>query len=238
MRKTILLAFLWSSPLTFIYGQGTPQYQYWLRYQQQIFFKPFLYLNNEFDNRRFFVHDIENQFICHSYLNYKRARWQFGGGLTTSWTFASQPEKSRSYSTMELRPVVEASHEIPLRKWSLQNRIRLDNRFIEVDEDHSIFEKSQYILRARYRLQLRVPLKPSPDGPSTVNLKISDELFLNDRKNTFDQNRVATSIDFYVNKKFTLEAQHIYTYQQRFGRDEFVTRHAVRFTLLHRIILY
>jgi len=58
---------------------------------------------------------------------------------------------------------------------------------------------------------------------------------LNHTKNTFDQNRIYVTGDFYLTGNFTFELGYIYIYQQRFGQDEFFERHVARFTLLHKL---
>lgn len=211
---------------------------YWIRYQNQLTFSPKLYWNNEFDNRRFFEHDVQNQFIFHSRLHYKFARWDFGGGLTASWIFTQKPENKSTHAAIELRPVVEASHELFLGSIAFQNRIRVDNRFLEEDPEKSIFDASTYVLRFRYRGQFRIPLKKNEEGASVIQLRVADEIMFNHKENFFDQNRIYVSADFVLSKFFTFEAGYIYIYQQRFGSDnEYFQRHVARITLLHKINL-
>jgi hypothetical protein len=211
---------------------------YWIRYQNQLTFSPKLYWNNEVDNRRFFEHDVQNQFIFHSRLHYKFNRWDFGGGLTASWIFTQKPENKSTHAAIELRPVVEVSHEIFLGSIAFQNRIRLDNRFLEEDPEKSIFNASIYVLRFRYRGQFRIPLKKNEEGASVIQLRVADEIMFNQKKNFFDQHRIYVTTDFILSKCFTFEAGYIYIYQQRFGSDdEYFQRHVARITLLHKINL-
>jgi hypothetical protein len=211
---------------------------YWIRYQNQLTFSPKLYWNNEVDNRRFFEHDVQNQFIFHSRLHYKVNRWDFGGGLTASWIFTQKPENKSTHAAIELRPVIEVSHELFLGSIAFQNRIRLDNRFLEEDPEKSIFDESTYVLRFRYRAQFRIPLRKNEEGASVIQLRVADEIMFNHKENFFDQHRIYVSTDFVLSKFFTLEAGYIYIYQQRFGsEDEYFQRHVARITLLHKINL-
>jgi len=209
---------------------------YWIRYQNQFFFSPNLYWNNEVDNRRFFGKDVQNQFIFHSRLHYKKNSWDFGGGITASWIFAQKPENGYTHAAIELRPVVEASHELRLGSVGIQNRARIDNRFLEEDPDKSIFDASTYVLRFRYRLQGRIPLRKNEEDVSVIILRVADEIMLNHTKNTFDQHRIYVSTDFLISKALTVELGYIYIYQQRFGSDnEFFERNVIRFSLMHKI---
>jgi hypothetical protein len=212
------------------------QFLYWVRYQNQLYLSPQLYWNNEIDNRRFFKPDVQNQFIYHSRLHYKSGRWDYAGGLTFSWAFAQRPEIGYANTTTEIRPVVEVTHELPIQHWGLQNRIRIDNRFIENDNS-GVWEDNTYTLRLRYRLQAKIPLGENDGNPVAI-LRFANEIMLNHHKNVFDQNRIYLTSDFILHKNLSLEAGYIYIYQQRFGREEFFTRHVLRLSLLHKIKLY
>jgi hypothetical protein len=211
---------------------------YWIRYQNQLAFSPSLYLNAEFDNRRFFNPDVQNQFITHFRLHYKKKNWDFASGVTLSWAYAQMPELGYDQAVNELRGVNEVTHEFSWGKFSLQNRLRLDHRVFQEDIDKSVFEESYYVLRFRYRPLLKIPLYVNEQDISVINLRVSDEIMFNHTKNTFDQNRIYVNTDFYLSKKLSLDLGYIYIYQQRFGRNEFFERHVVRFTVLHKIQLY
>jgi hypothetical protein len=205
-----------------------------LRYQIQLNFSPLLYWTNEADNRRFIHPDVETQLIFHSLLHFRKNAWDFCGGLTLSYGFASRPEIGYKNVTTEIRPIAEVSHEIPLRGFSIQNRIRVDNRFIEANENESIFKESRHLTRYRYRLQFRIPVKNSEDQTKIV-FRLAEEIMINGRENYFDQNRVSGAAEFIINKKFSVESGYIYIYQQRFGTEDIYKRHILRFSVLHRI---
>ena len=237
MKKVFLLAFLFNVTLAFGQSVVYPQALYWIRYQNQLNITPKFYSINEIDNRRFFNPDVENQLIIHSRLHYVKDRWNFGAGLTFSWIYAQIPENGYSHSTAEVRPVVEGTYEFPARKVLIQQRVRIDNRFIEESQDQSVWDDSFYILRFRYRLQARIPLKTNDDGATTIGLRLSEEIMMNNKENTFDQNRIYASTEFALNKNLTLETGYIFIYQQRFGTEEFFSRHVLRFSVIHNLRL-
>jgi len=212
------------------------QYLYWLRYQNQLIFNSNWYLNTDFDNRRFFDPDVENQFIIHTRIHYKKGPWDFGGGLTFSWAYAARPENGYKNPVMEFRPVVEANHEIPFKKFSIHNRLRIDNRFFEIPGE-SLLDSSYYVMRFRYRLMFRMPLKFNEDKVPVITFRVADEIMLNTKENTFDQNRVNITSEFYVTRNFTLELGYIYIYQQRYGTDDFFNRNVLRFSVIHRVFM-
>lgn len=220
----------------FCHGQTTyHQTLYWLRYQNQLFFKPSLYWINEADNRRFIGPDVQNQFIMHSHLHKKIDRWDVALGLTFSRAYAAVPESGYTTVADEIRPFLEVNYEIPLGKVLLQQRFRLDNRFLQVEEAHSVIEESLFVQRYRYRLQARIPLLTNDDNIQLWSVRVGDEIMLNHTGNTFDQNRIFTLFEWYVNRNFSIEAGYIYIYQQRYNREEFFSRHSIRFSLFHRI---
>lgn len=221
------------------YSQSTTtQALYWIRYQNQLQFSPSVYWTNEFDNRRFFGTDVANQFIIHSRLHWKKAHWDLAAGLTSSWIFTQIPENGYKHSVLELRPVVEATHETFFKKWSLVNRLRIDHRFFEVSEQESIFEHSEFTLRLRYRLLARFPLRHNEDGISTMHIRVADEIMINHRENLFDQNRIYVNYDVVLSDQISLDVGYLYIFQQRFGRDDFFERHVARLSFLHKIRLY
>ena len=173
----------------------------------------------------------------HSRLHYMNKRWNFGAGLTFSWIYAQIPEKGWSHTVAEIRPVVEGSYEVPAGKIHIQQRVRIDNRFIEESQDQSVWKDSFYIFRFRYRLMARIPLKANADGAPIIGLRLSEEIMFNNKENTFDQNRVYASTEFTINKKLILETGYIWIYQQRFGTEEFFSRHVVRFSVIHNLWL-
>jgi hypothetical protein len=208
---------------------------YWIRYQNQLTFSPTVYWNNEFDNRRFIGPDVQNQFIIHSNVHYEKKAWDIGAGVTVSWVYAQKPEQGYDYAVNELRGVQEVSHDLALGKVTFQNRIRLDHRFFEKDRETSVFDESTYVFRFRYRAQLRIPVKKNEEGVTTINIRVADEVMLNHTGNTFDQNRISVTSDFFLSEKFVFELGYIYIYQQRLGQEEFFERHVARFTVLHKL---
>lgn len=157
--------------------------------------------------------------------------------MTFSWIYAQIPENGYSHSTAEVRPVIEGTYEFPAGKVLIQQRVRIDNRFIEEDQDQSVWENSFYVFRFRYRLQARIPLKVNDAGTSKITLRLSDEIMFNNKENAFDQNRIYASTEFALNKTLTLETGYIYIYQQRFATEDFFSRHVVRFSIIHNLRL-
>src|SRR6187551_3156917 len=210
---------------------------YWIYYQNQLNFSEKIYWVNIIDNRRFFDPNVENQLIFHSRLHYRTGRWDFGGGLTLSSIYSQIPENKSTHVASEIRPVVEVSYEQPLGEVRLQHRFRLDNRFLETSTQQSVLDTSVYVLRFRYRLQVRIPLVKNEDDGVILQLRLAEEIMLNHKENIFDQNRIYATLDYTFNKNLTIELGYIYLYQQRFAQNEFYARNVIRLGLQHRVFL-
>jgi len=210
----------------------------WIKYQNQLWFTDKLYWTNEFDNRRFIAPDAESQYIMHTHLHYKRNRWDYAVGLSMSWAYSVFAKSPIQHPTTEVRPFVETAYEQPFKGWSLQHKIRIDNRFIEEDKYDAFAGNNYYVMRIRYRLQARIPVLKDENNKAKCILKFADEIMLNNKMNTFDQNRIYAIAEIPFSSKWGIEAGYIYIYQQRLGKDEFLNRHVLRFSLLHKIKLY
>jgi hypothetical protein len=198
---------------------------------------PKLSWHNDIDNRRFINPDVQHQLIFHSRVHHKAGPWDVAAGLTYSAAYASKPELGYKHSISELRPVAEVSYERLLGKVLLAQRIRMDNRVFQEVPEVSLLEESFYVMRLRYRLQLRIPVKRNDDDLTTIGLRVADEIMVNTSLNFYDQNRVYVTADFYINPRLTLETGYIYIDQQRLGTEEFFSRHVMRLSLLHNINL-
>jgi hypothetical protein len=236
LKKIHLLLGLWLCSLCCCAQTTHHQSLYWLRYQNQLIFSPQLYWCNEFDTRRFFGQDVQNQFILHSRLHYRIKKWDLATGVTSSWAYAAIPEDGYDRSVHEIRPVLEVSYEQPLGKTFLHGRIRTDYRYFEEDPVESVFKESFFVLRTRFRLQARIPLIRDEET-TKLSVRVADEIMFNNRENTYDQNRVYITFEYFLQKQLSLEMGWLYIHQQRFGRGEYFDRNVVRFSILHKVFL-
>ena len=232
MRISAILIFV---SVTFGHAQQLHhQSLYWLRYQNQLIFNDRWQWMNEFDNRRFIGPDVQHQTIIHSRIHYRSGRWDFASGMTFSWAYTAVPESAIEHPLREIRPVMEATYEIPFQKFFLSQRIRFDHRFFEEDRFGGFDDGHEYVMRIRYRIQGRIPIVSDDAGPK-VSVRIADEIMVNTKDNFFDQQRFYFSGDFRLSKRFSVESGYIHVYQQRRGVEEFYSRNVLRLSLIHRI---
>jgi hypothetical protein len=234
---TVVFVFLCISSISSFGQKVLHQQQHWVRYQNQIVFSDRVYWNNEIDNRRFIDPDQQFQLIMHSRVHLKKDRWDFAGGLTTSWAYTAIAEVNVQHPTFEVRPVLEASYEISFSKFLLQQRIRVDNRFFEEDRFDNLFGTYEYVARFRYRIQARAVVRKDQEGKPIIGLRLADEIMVNHKSNFFDQHRIALSCDLKVSSRFNMELGYINIYQQRRGGGTYYNRDVLRLSLLHTINL-
>lgn len=80
-----------------------------------------------------------------------------------------------------------------------EHRYRLEQRFIEVENENSPFYSKSTEHRARYRLQLTLPLT------NTFFLNFYDELFINLQDNLFGQNRLYGALGVHITENSSLQ---------------------------------
>jgi len=218
-------------------GQTTfvQQGQAWFRYYNLTQFSEKTSLNAEIDERKWLNPWSQSQFFVHVHLHYKLKPWlDLGIGMNYNET----KTHNQLLSVSEWRPWQEISLSKKLPKeWQFQFRYRLDDRFIHQNDSQVLLEGYHFNWRHRFRAQVIKTLAEIKDV-HTLSLKMSDEVMLNsgDVKRTFDQNRVSLSLEYKLNKHWSIESGYLNQIQQ-IASDKFILRHVIRTTLYHRIDL-
>jgi hypothetical protein len=123
-------------------------------------------------------------------------------------------------------------------KLSLQQRLRIDERFIRKNDGEKLLDGYNFNFRFRIRFQFIYKLKEKKIKNQTT-LKIADELMINAGKNIvynqFDQNRIYIGIQQELNKNIALELGYLKLHQQKASGNQFLNRDIVRLSLYHRL---
>lgn len=215
---------------------------YWVRYYNMLTLDKHFTWHNEAEMRRFWQGDVQHQFIAHTRMHYKTgANTNVGVGFTYSRQSPQDPLASSKLVVPEYRGVQEFNYSIPIsRRFSLQQRLRLDERFIRRNDGVELLEGSNFTLRFRLRLQANWIL--SREGaPRRTTLKVSNEVMFNVGKsivyNQFDQNRIYVGVEKEFSRMFSAELGYLKWYQQTASGNAFFNRDIVRFTLYHKLKL-
>lgn len=84
----------------------------------------------------------------------------------------------------------------------------------------------RYLTRARYLIQVAIPLNNAEMKPKTVFFSAIDDVMLHIKKNPFDQNRLFVGLGYQVSKALTLQAGY---YNQAFNNFYYDRLHLIVF---------
>ena len=94
---------------------------------------------------------------------------------------------------------------------SLSHRYRFEQRFVESD----------FKLRLRYFLGLKVPLIKTEALPAKLYVSAYNEVFLNTESSVFDRNRVYAGLGYQLYKNVRIEAGYMSQLFENSSRDQF-----------------
>ena len=218
----------------------TNQNLYWMRYYNQLGFGNKWTWHNEIDDRRFFDQNKQHHLIMHSRIHYKILKnAEVAFGLTYSLQSAQDPKLNADLVVPEKRIVQEINYTNSLSKrFALQQRLRIDERFIRKNDGVNLLEGYAFNFRFRYRLQASYKLIKE-GAKNQTTLKVSDELMINAGSqiiyNQFDQNRIYVGLEQSISKNVSAELGYLHWYQQKAIGNQFFDRDIVRFTFYHKI---
>ena len=96
-------------------------------------------------------------------------------------------------------------------KVSLSHRYRFEQRFVESD----------FKMRLRYFLALKIPLIKSEAVPAKLYVSAYNEVFLNTESSVFDRNRVYAGLGYQLHKNVRIEAGYMNQLFENSSRDQF-----------------
>jgi hypothetical protein len=239
--------FAYTAPLwlfvssTYAQRQNVRQNLYWIRYANTTALRnPKLSVQFEAEGRRFMETNERHHFITHSRLHYRiNPQLNVAGGITYSRQSSQFPFREENLVVPEIRLVQEANYNIPVSKRvSIQQRLRIDNRFIRRNNGRELLEGYYFNFRFRFRLQGSILLNKDLAKQPTI-LKISNEVMLNAGSrivyNIFDQNRIYLGVEKRFSKALAGEIGYLHWYQQTSAGSLFFDRNIIRTTLFHNL---
>jgi len=237
-----LLLVIFLNPAAKAQKTVTHQSLYWVRYNNQLTINKKWTWNNEIDDRRFFENSRQHHLIMHSRLHYKFFQnIDAAFGLTYSLQSPQDPNSINTLVVPELRAFQEINFSnVFSKKFTLQQRLRIDERFIHKNNGKDLLDGYDFNFRFRYRLQANFKISKDKAKDTTV-LKVADELMINAGSNiiynVFDQNRIYIGVQQGISKNISFELGYLYWFQQRVTGNQFFSRNIIRLTLYHKIKL-
>lgn len=112
----------------------------------------------------------------------------------------------------EWRPWQEVSYQFLLHKTNLAQRLRSEQRFLQLVKNNELTKNYQYFFRLRYKFEFQFPLKANK-----IKLLAANEVMVNPgyihNSLFFDQNRTSAGVSFKLNSTSALQCQYVKIFQ-------------------------
>lgn len=210
----------------------------WVRYYNILPISEKWSLHSEFDNRSFVNPIHENLWVLRIQGRYRANKLvDLGGGFAYFSVNTQTPLADPDFSVPEYRGQQDITLINDIAKITFHNRFQLEERFIQKADKTALLSDFSFSFRFRYRLQSTFTLWEKEKR--SLKGTISDEILLNygkdNKRNTFDQNRIYAALRYHFNPNIGLELGYLKSFQRRASGVDFYDRDIIRFTVYHRI---
>ena len=212
----------------------------WTRYYNLLTINSKWSIHTEFDNRVFLNPVKENLFVIRSQGRYKiNEHLETGLGFAYFSVYTQNPSVDFDFEIPEYRIQQDITYKSSLKKFTLNQRLKIEERFIHNSTGIELIPNTTFYWRFRYRLQIEYPLWKKEN--QYLKAIVNDELMFNGGKNvannTFDQNRIYASLQYGLNKNFSIELGYLNSFQKRATGVDFYDRNIIRFSIFHKMNL-
>ncbi|OOV20268.1 DUF2490 domain-containing protein [Flavobacterium sp. LM4] len=237
-RFFLFLAFLGQFSLAQSKKNIEQQTLTWVRYYTILPITEKWSLHSEFDNRSFVNPVHENLWVLRIQGRYRTTKTiDLGGGFAYFSVNTQTPQTDPDFTIPEYRGQQDITLINDIAKITFHNRFQLEERFIQKAGKTELLNDFSFSFRFRYRLQSTFTLWEKEKR--SLKGTISDEILLNhgkdNKKNTFDQNRIYGALRYHFNPNIGLELGYLKSFQRRASGVDFYDRDIIRFTLYHKI---
>ncbi|MCI9843398.1 DUF2490 domain-containing protein [Flavobacterium pectinovorum] len=210
----------------------------WIRYYNILPLTEKWSIHTEFDNRSFINPVHENVFVFRTQGRYRTNKLvDLGSGFAYFNVNTQTPDTDPEFSVPEYRGQQDMTLINDIAKITFHNRFQLEERFIQKADKSGLLNDFSFSFRFRYRLQSTFTLWEKEK--QSLKGTISDEILLNygkdNKRNTFDQNRIYAALRYHFNPNVGLELGYLKNFQRRASGVDFYNRDIIRFTVYHRI---
>ena len=140
----------------------------------------------------------------------------------------------------ELRGWQEIYLNERIKRLSISNRIRLEERYFKNVNNNELGPGYNFNYRFRYRFYVSIPLNNNIIKDNTFSINIGDEIFLNFGKeivhSVFDNNRIIAGISYQYNKKLSVTLNYVNQFSQSKVINNFEENDIFWLSLTHNII--
>lgn len=238
--KILPIVFLlgFTSPFLLAQKKTDQQTLTWIRYYNIFPLTEKWAIHSEFDNRSFVNPVHENLFVLRLQGRYRATKTiDLGGGFAYFNVNTQDPNADPDFSVPEYRAQQDITFINDIAKITFHNRLQLEERFIQKTTKTELLDDYASSIRFRYRLQSMFTLWQKEKR--SIKGTISDEILFNygkdNKRNTFDQNRIYAALRYHFNPNIGLELGYLKSFQRRSSGVDFYDRDIIRLTLYHRI---
>lgn len=239
MKIIQLLFFLgFISPFLSAQTKTDQQTLIWIRYYNIFPITQKWAIHSEIDNRSFLNPIHQNLFVVRVQGRYRANKIiDLGGGFAYFNVNTQDPNVDPDYSIPEYRMQQDLTLINDIAKITFHNRFQLEERFIQKANKLELLDEYSFAFRFRYRLQSTFTLWEKEKR--SLKGTISDEILFNfgkdNKRNTFDQNRIYAALRYHFNPNLGVELGYLKSFQRRASGIDFYDRDIIRFTVYHRI---
>ncbi len=205
MKKTLVLFTFLTTILTTAQENGENKLGSWHMYFGTNKISEKLSIHTEAQLRYFENGKNFNQLLLRTGLNYHISSDAIATGgyayILTDPTF--EGNENQVNNIYEHRIFEQFILKNKVGRFLFEHRYRLEQRFIEVENPESPFYSKSTQHRARYRLQVTLPLN------DVFFLNFYDEIFLNLQDNVYGQNRLYGAIGAHVFKNTSVQVGYL-----------------------------
>lgn len=210
----------------------------WIRYYNILPLSQSFAIHSEIDNRSFINPVHQNLFVLRIQGRYKvHKNIDLGAGFAYFNANTQDPNLDPDFSIPEYRIQQDITFINDIAKITFHNRFQLEERFIQKASKKELLDDFSFAYRFRYRLQSTFDLWKK--DTRSLKATISDEVMFNfgkdNKRNTFDQNRIYGALRYHFNPNIGLELGYLKSFQRRSSGVDFYDRDIIRCTFYHRI---
>lgn len=210
----------------------------WIRYYNIFPLTEKWAIHSEIDNRSFLNPVHQNLFVIRIQGRYRaNPNIDLGSGFAYFNTNTQNPYNDPDYSIPEYRGQQDITFINDIAKITFHNRFQLEERFIQRATASELLNGYSFSFRFRYRLQSTFNIWQKEK--QSLKGTISDEIMFNfgkdNKKNTFDQNRIYAALRYHFNPNIALELGYLKNFQRRISGVDFYDRDIIRLTFYHKL---
>ncbi len=237
--KIIFFTLSFSTPsIAQIEKSTTYQKMFWARYYNIVSLNEKWSIHSEIENRSF-ISPIKQSLIDVQFsVKYKlNDQLEMGAGYAYFLSPIDIPQTDDKFYIGEQRLKQDAVYKITRNSFTVNNRLQLEERWLENANTKGLISGHIFTIRLRYRLQLEYVIwKKSNNYLKGI---VYDEIMFNlNRKSGdthFEQNRYYIGAQTGLNKSLSFEVGYLNSYQLKINGYQFSDRDIIRVTLLQKL---